>query len=147
MEIMMALGAFRFSLDTAAYQQLTRETSYSLPEHARTGKEPILQFTGKGSDTISLQGTILPGFKGGTGQVSQMRIQADLGIPLTLISGTGNFFGLWYVQSISEQQEIFWPDGSFRKQGFTVDLKKYGELTISVGGFSVSASGLLGAIL
>lgn len=143
----MALGAFRFSLDTAAYQTLQRETNYSWPEHERAGAPPLLQFTGEGSDTITLTGIILPGFRGGSGQMSLLRLEAGLGLPLPLISGMGNFYGLWTVTTIGEQQEIFWANGSFRRQEFTVSLKKYGEISISIGGFKVSASGLLGAVL
>lgn len=143
----MALGAFRFSLDTAAYQQLQRDTNYSWQEHQRAGAPPLMQFTGGGTDTITLQGTILPGFRGGTGQVSQLRLQAEIGLPLPLISGQGNFFGLWCIANVSEIQEIFWSDGAPRKQQFSVTLKKYGEITIRIAGFNVSASGLLGAIL
>jgi len=144
---MMALGAFRFSLDSAAYQELQRETEYAWQEQERVGAEPLLQFTGKGRDSITLQGVILPDFKGGAGQLSQMRLQAEFGLPLPLISGSGNFFWLWVVGSVSESQSVFWSDGSPRKQEFSLTLKKYGEITISSGGFSVSASGLLGAVL
>jgi len=143
----MALGAFRFSLDTAAYQKLQRDTEFAWKEIERFGQAPLMQFCGPGADEISLTGVIFPGYRGGSGQISQMRLQAALGVQLPLVSGLGNYFGLWCVGSISEGQEVFWADGSFRKQEFTVTLKKYGEITLKVGGFNVSASGLLGAIL
>jgi len=144
---MMALGVFRFSLPTAAYQQLQRTTEYKWAEHERAGASPLLQFTGEASDTITLNGTIYPGFRGGTGQIAQLRLMAGLGLPLPLISGTGNFFGLWCVSSIDEQQTVFWDNGTFRKQDFALTLKKYGEITVTIAGFRVSASGLLGAVL
>lgn len=143
----MALGAFRFSLDTAAYQKLQRDTEFAWQPIERFGQAPLMQFCGPGTDEISLAGVIFPGFRGGSGQISQMRLQAALGIALPLVSGMGNYFGQWCVAAISEGQEVFWADGSFRKQEFTVTLRKYGEITLKVGGFNISASGLLGAIL
>lgn len=144
---MMALGAFRFCIDTAAYQDLRRESSYNWMEQERIGSTPLLQYTGQGSDSITLDGVIYPETKGGSGQISLMRLQADLGLPLPLISGTGNYFGLWCIAGIREGQEIFWANGRPRKQTFSIALKKYGELTLKIGPFNVSASGLLGAIL
>lgn len=146
MDVMMALGAFRFSMNTAAYQLLQRETTWLWPDQPRFGGEPILQHTGKAPETIQLEGYILPNFRGGTGQIARLRLQADLGLPLPLISGTGNFYGLWVVENIAESQEVFYSDGQPRRQGFGITLKKYAEIKLSIGGFSVSASGLLGAI-
>lgn len=145
--VMMALGAFRFALDTAAYQSLERESSYTWASHERFGAGPLHQFTGPGTDTIRMEGMILPYFRGGTGQIQQMRTQAETGIPLSLITGRGTYMGLWVVESISEKQEIFWADGTPRKLEFTIALKKYNEPTIKIGNFNVSASGLLAAIL
>lgn len=145
--VMMALGAFRFALDTAAYQTLVRNTNYSWAAFERFRLAPLHQFTGQSSDTIQLDGTILPGFKGGLAQINLMRAQADLGLPLPLVTGRGAYLGLWVIESISEHQEVFWPDGTPRKIDFSIALKKYNEPTIKVGGFNVSASGLLAAIL
>lgn len=145
--VMMALGAFRFALSTAAYQSLERETAFTWASHERFGSGPLHQFTGPGSDTIRMEGMILPHFKGGLGQVQQMRSQAEIGLPLSLVTGRGTYLGLWVVESISEKQEIFWADGTPRKIEFTIALKKYNEPTIKIGNFNVSASGLLAAIL
>ncbi len=57
---------------------------------------------------ITLQGMILPTFRGGTtGQVAQMRLQAGLSIPLPLISGLGNYLGQWVINSISTRRKFF----------------------------------------
>lgn len=145
-ETMLALGAFRFSIDTAAYQQLERQSSYKWEEVERFGQAPLMQYCGYDSETISLQGTILPEYKGGLGQMSQMRVQASLGISLPLVSGTGNYFGLWVIESINEAQEVFWANGTPRKINFQINLKKYAEVTLKIGPFNVSASGLLGSL-
>lgn len=145
--VMMALGLFRFALDTAAYQTLVRNTNYSWASFERVGLAPLHQYTGQGPDVMQLDGTILPGFKGGLAQINLMRLQADLGLPLPLITGRGAFLGMWVIESISEHQEVFWPDGTPRKIDFTIALRKYWEPTIKIGGFNVSGSGLLAAVL
>ena len=38
--IMMALGSYRFSMDTAAYQEFRRQTSYRWTEQDRVGPRP-----------------------------------------------------------------------------------------------------------
>lgn len=145
-DTMLALGAFRFSISTAAYQQLERQSSYKWEEVERFGQPPLMQYCGYDSETISLKGTILPEYKGGLGQMSQMRVQASLGIALPLVTGTGNYYGLWVVESITEAQEVFWSNGQPRKIDFQINLKKYAEVTLKIGPFNVSASGLLGSL-
>ncbi|NBR48803.1 phage tail protein [bacterium] len=145
-DTMLALGSFRFSISTAAYQQLERQSSYKWEEVERFGQAPLMQYCGYDSETISLQGTILPEYKGGLGQMSQMRIQAARGIPLPLVTGTGFFFGLWVIEAINEAQEIFWSNGQPRKIGFQIALKKYDKISLKIGPFNVSTSGLLGSL-
>jgi phage protein U len=146
-DTMLALGAFRFSISTAAYQQLERQSSYKWEEVERFGQAPLMQYCGYDSETISLQGTILPEYKGGLGQMSQIRVQASLGIALPLVTGTGNYYGLWVVESVNEAQEVFWSNGTPRKIDFQINLKKYAEVTLKIGPFNVSVSGLLGSLL
>ena len=144
--VMMALGAYRFALDTAAYQQLSRQTDYSWNEQERVGKDPLLQFTGVITNQITLQGIILPEFRGGYGQLDQMRDQASKGVSLSLITGTGRFLGLWSITSISETQEVFWANGLPRKIEFQLTLKRYEVIGPIFKGMNLSPSGLIGAI-
>jgi phage protein U len=144
--MMMALGAFRFSLETAAYQSLARQHAWAWAEQERVGDAPLMQYTGKAAEQLNLDGVILPHFRGGLGQVALMRLQADLGLPLPLISGMGNFFGLYVITDIAERQEVFRGDGSANRVEFSLILKRYWEPTIKLGPFQVSGSGLLGAL-
>jgi phage protein U len=50
------------------------------------------------------------------------------------------------VESITEAQEVFWSNGQPRKIDFQINLKKYAEVTLKIGPFNVSASGLLGSL-
>lgn len=125
--MMMILGVYRFCISNAAYQTLSRATEYRWAEQSRLGNEPALQFIGPGADTIKLDGTIYPHFKGGLRQVTAMRLEAAAGIPLMLISGNGTAFGRWCILSVEETQTVFLKDGTPRKITFSLTLQKYGE--------------------
>ena len=126
-KMLMILGAYRFTIDNAAYQRLQRTTKYKWQEVNRLGSNPSLQFTGFEAETINLDGTIYPSFKGGLRQITLMRAQASLGKPLFLISGNGFAFGRWCIASISENNSHFLKDGAPQKIEFNLTLKKYGE--------------------
>jgi len=124
-DVMMQLGGFQFSIDRAAYQELSRSAEYRWAEQARIGAADALQFTGYGAEEISLRGVIYPEYKGGTGQVAVMRTQASLGVPLPLISGGGGVFGLWVIMGVREGQRIFARGGAPRRQEFELRLRRY----------------------
>ncbi|ESZ63522.1 phage tail protein [Mesorhizobium sp. C120A] len=126
MSTMMGLGPFRFSLSTAAYQSLERGDEYRWEEAARIGRAPAMQFIGAGTTTFSLSGTIYPGFRGGLGQLDSMRAIAAIGAPQMMVSGLGRIFGLYVIAGVNETQTIFFDNGAFRKQEFSIDLKSYG---------------------
>jgi phage protein U len=129
--MMMILGVYRFCIGNAAYQTLARTTEYRWEELSRLNADPAMQFVGAGMDTIKLDGTIYPHFKGGMRQVTLMRAEAGLGLPLMLISGNGSAFGRWCIADISETQTTFLADGTPRKITFSLTLKKYGEEKLS----------------
>ncbi len=124
---MMMLGQYRFCINSAAYQTFTRSTEYNWEEQRRLGKDAAMQFVSNGSDTITLEGTIYPHFRGGVSQVDSMRSQAAQGTPLMLIGGNGTAYGRWCIVSISDTQTTFMKDGSPRKVTFNLKLKRYGE--------------------
>ena len=68
-----------------------------------------------------------PDFKGGAGQINDLRALAREGKPLRLITGAGDVLGLWVIESITEGQSAFKPDGTFRRQEFAVTLRMWGD--------------------
>lgn len=125
MSTMMRLGPFKFSVDTAAYQRLQRSTEYRWSRQTRIGIDDALQFTGMGPETIDLQGVVYPFYKGGLGQVDRMRSAASSGIPLPLIDGRGRVYGLWAIESVTEQQQTFQQRGVPKRQEFTLRITRY----------------------
>jgi phage protein U len=136
MDVLMTLGdgkaQFRFAVDTAAYQSLTRRTEWRWPAQERLWNEPARQFTGKGTDEITLDGVILPHFKGGLGQIKAMRELADAALrdaagarPLTLVTGYGDVLGEWVITSIEEEQPTIFERGVPLEQRFKLTLAYY----------------------
>lgn len=134
-KVMMALGAFRFSVDTAAFQSLQAGRQWSWVEQSRVGSQPLLQYTGKSLPTISISGTIFPEFKGGYQQVDKMIVEADKATPLTMItfdtrSGSNGrviLLGQWVILSISKTHRVLKKDGTPKAIEFSMELKQYIE--------------------
>ena len=124
---MIALGPFRFSLSGAAYDELTRSSRWDWKPVDRVGELPALQYTGPQNETITLSGRIIPGFTGGAEQMARMRALAGLGMPMTLIDGTGRVHGLWVIESVEDTGTKHWRDGYPRMITFNVGLKQYGD--------------------
>ena len=124
---MLALGPYRFSIDTAAYQELARATAYRWASQPRLGRRPARQFVGVGEDTISLDGAIYPHYRGGLGQIDALRAEAAKGEALQLVTGRGDVLGLWVVERVEETQRLFLSDGRPRQVTFRIELAHYGE--------------------
>ncbi|MEM7047006.1 MAG: phage tail protein [Pseudomonadota bacterium] len=128
--ILMALGDFRFSIATAAYQTLRRENEYRWAAQDRIGREPARQWLGQGHDTITLEGVIYPAERGaGTEQITAMRNAASKGEPLILVDGTGHVWGKHVIERIEETQSHLHTDSQPRKQAFALTLAAYGDDT------------------
>jgi len=125
--VMLMLGGFKFSLNTAVFQQVQRSTSYRWPAQERIGQLDALQFTGPGDDRITLPGIVYPDFRGDVHQIAQLRELASVGRPLRLIAATGDILGLWVIESVDETQSIFKPDGLPRRQEFTLSIRKFSD--------------------
>jgi len=126
-EILLALGEFRFSVDTAAHQSLARTAEYRWPQQDRLARAPALQFVGPGTETVTLQGVIHPHARGGLGQLDRMRAMAGAGVPLLLADGLGRILGKWCIERVEETQTHLLANGIARRQEFSLCLKRYGE--------------------
>jgi len=126
-EIMMALGEYRFSVSTAAYNDFRRNTAWRWASQQRMGRLPAKQYLGPGEDTIEMGGTIYPHYNGGLKQIDSMRDEAGKGEPLLLVDGLGNVWGKWCILSIEETRSHHLNNGAPLKQDFRVRLENYGE--------------------
>jgi len=139
--MMMALGLYVFSLHTAAYQDFQRQTNWRHPGSARVGAAPARQFVGKGDDTITLSGLIVPEIAGERLSLDALRLMADTGKAWPLVEGTGRIYGAWAIESISETATLFFKDGAPRRIEFNLTLQRADDSQIELLG------SLLGTVL
>ncbi|ENN91156.1 phage tail protein [Bartonella bovis] len=123
--MMLALGDFIFSVETAAYQ--TFDMTYDVPwvEQGRLGSQAAFQLPAIANAEYSLSGVIYPGFKSGYGQLERLRSMAHSG-PHLLVTGKGKVVGKFVILSVNEKQSFFGKNGNPRKQEFTLQLREYG---------------------
>jgi phage protein U len=142
-KVMMMMGPYPFMLDTAAYQEIKRVSTYRWKEQSRIGRKPGQQYVGPGADQITLKGEILPHWKGGYYQLDLMRAQAGRGKPMLLLEGHGGFvLGDWVILNIEGTGTELQANGAARVINFSLTLKEYGGDEGSFGGFGLA----LGAI-
>ncbi|MDO7473660.1 phage tail protein [Acinetobacter baumannii] len=136
--MMMIFGMFVFSIPTATYQQLQRTTSWRHVSNSRVNDMPAYQFTGKGEDVITLDGSIVPEF-GSQLSLTALRLMGDTGKSFPLIAGNGKIYGLWVLKSLNETQSYFFKDGTPRKIEFTLTLEKTTTAGVLIGNVLGSA--------
>lgn len=124
--MMLALGRFIFSIETAAYQAL--DMTYNIPwvEQGRLRRKAALQLPAVANAEFSLTGVVYPDFKGGYRQLEYLRQMAHEG-PHILVTDQGRILGKFVILSVKEKQSFFHQNGSPKKQEFTVNLREYGE--------------------
>lgn len=120
--VMMSLGVYEFSLNTAAYQTLRRENSWRWASVPRLGGKAKQQFLGPNNETIELQGTIYPHEFGSADQVEQMEVVASTGEPQLLVDGLGFVWGYYCITRISEDRSVLFSNGLPRKIEFSLSL-------------------------
>lgn len=140
--ILIILGPFRFSLSSAAPDEITRSTSWDWREIERVNNSPQLQYTGPKAETITLRGRLFPGFTGGPEQIARMRAMGDMGKPLFLADGMGRVYGNWVIESVTETGTRHFKDGMPRAITFDISLKKADDGT-GITGLVTRASNLL----
>ena len=127
---MARLGNFQFGMDTAAFNELKRASSFRWESKNRIGRRPAMQNTGRDADTISLSGTIYPHWRGGLGQMAALRAMAASGKAQPLVyafENAGQYCGLWCITSIDETRTVLFDNGGPRKIEFSLTLREYGE--------------------
>lgn len=137
--MMMALGMFVFSLSTAAYQELQRQTEWRHVSNTRIGAAPARQFVGRGDDSITLPGVILPELAGSVLSLDTLRLMANTGKAWPMVEGSGRIYGLWVIESLSETKTVFFRDGTPRRLEFTLNLKRIDADRIDLIGAAGSA--------
>jgi len=125
--VLMCYGLFPFRLDTLAHDELVRETNYRHPSNDVVGGPPRLQYVGKGAETISITGVVLPLFKGTPLSLDVLRALAEDGKAWPLVSGYGYIFGAYVITSVRETQSHFQGMGAPLRTAFSLSLTRTDE--------------------
>lgn len=118
---------YYFNLDTAAFDELRRQTSFRWAGQERLTRSIAQQAVGQGEDKITLKGAIFPGFKGGLKQLDTLRTIGGRLQPLSLTTGYGEVLGTWCLLNIEEEQSHLLAGGIPRKQSFSLEFVSYGD--------------------
>ncbi|AMK32479.1 phage tail protein [Pseudomonas mosselii] len=118
---------YYFNLDTAAFDQLRRQTRFRWAGQERLSRASAQQAVSLGEESINIRGAIFPGFKGGLGQLQTLRSIGRQLLPLSLTTGYGEVLGTWCLTSIEEEQSVLLAGGIPRKQGFSLEFVSYGQ--------------------
>ncbi|MGL6093948.1 MAG: phage tail protein [Pseudomonas paracarnis] len=136
--MMLSLGMFVFSLSTLAYQELQRQTDWRHASNSRVGAAPARQFVGRGDDVITLPGILFPQLAGSVLSLDAIRLMANTGKAWPMVEGTGRIYGLWVIESLSENKTIFFRDGTPQRIEFTLVLKRTDDDSIDLLGAATS---------
>ncbi len=126
-DVMMSLGSFKFGIETAAYDEMSKQHSWRWADQARIGRKSAQQAIGPDASTLSMKGRIYPHWKGGLGQISALKDLGDAMKPHIMVDGTGRIWGKFVIMKLSETQKHLNEFGQPRRQDFTLELKEYGE--------------------
>lgn len=128
--VMLKIGDVHLGMRGAAYDEFVHEVAAEWASQGRINRRNALQHTGIGPEKITLNGTIHPLFFGlgiGTLKGLQAMVVAGTPQPHMVIDGTGRRYGYFIVRSVRETRSKFLTNGAPQKQGFTVELERYGE--------------------
>jgi hypothetical protein len=118
---------YYFNLDTAAFDELRRQTEFRWASQERLTRRPAQQAVGMGEEKLNLKGVIYPAFKGGLKQLDALRSIGGRLLPLNLTTGYGSVLGTWCLRRIEEEQGALLAGGIPRKQSFTLEFSRYGD--------------------
>lgn len=148
---MMAFGYFVFNLYTTPYQTQQHDKEWRHPSNSRVGARPSYQFIGVGEEAMTLSGVLMPEITGGRISLELLEKMGDTGKAYPLIEGTGQFYGLYIVSSISKTKTEFFNDGAARRIEFSAKFTRVddndrgllGILNVSDIDFGSTLGGLL----
>lgn len=119
---LMSLGMFVFEVGKFAYSELQRKSDWQHATSPRVGARDATQFTGVGTETISLNGSAHAELTNGRANIDDLRTMADAGEALPLVDGAGTVFGDFVITAIDERHANSLPDGTPRRIDFAIDL-------------------------
>ena len=124
--VMLTIGPVSLGVSTSVYQRARRSTAWRWPAHDLIGRRPARQWTGPGAEQITLDGVVMPSFRG-SNVVRVLLALARSGEPQVVTAGTGEVWGTWCLESVEESRTAPFGDGAPRRIAWTLKLVHSGE--------------------
>jgi phage protein U len=121
---LMSIGLFVFGLPDLAYEDLERRTDWRWGESERFGARAAGQFLGPGSETITLNGILVPEIAGRFSSLERLREMAASGEEWEVTLGNGTVLGSFRIMAIDDRWRNIIAGGLPRAVDFAVDLKR-----------------------
>lgn len=128
----MQIGAFRFEVGVAEYQELSRARSRRWEKRARHGIPPEVENLGRDADRIELTGTVWVSVSEDLAVLDELVSEAGLtktdngkALPVFLGGGSGSsgeYLGEWVVLSLNTKERELRLEGIPTEISFTVAL-------------------------
>ncbi|GLK49603.1 hypothetical protein GCM10017620_25760 [Brevundimonas intermedia] len=138
--MLLALGMFDFSIDTALFNQLQRRRNWRHPSGDRVGARAASQYAGPGDDIIVLGGLLAPGQIGHAEALDDIALMAKAGSAYPLLDGEGYVYGAYVITDLDETKRNFLVDGQALMVDFTITLKRVDDDDDDAAGVSTVAT-------
>jgi hypothetical protein len=132
--------------DSLGFETLQEEFTGGWVSQGRLSRDPAMQFTGPGAQTLTLAGRVYPKIFGGIKTLEAIKLAIRDGKPLSLIRYTNaltNTNGMvvtgtvssnkYVIMKLSRAEQKISPDGTGHRVDFQLDLQLYGD-DLNTGG-------------
>lgn len=123
--MILALGQFLFSTDTATFNEIQRNRTWTYASNSIAQGRDQYQYTGVGEETISIPFLIYQanGF-GNRQSIDDLAEMADTGAGYLLIDGIGYIYGVFTITSIDDTRSYLTINGVPQKIDGTLKLTR-----------------------
>ena len=121
-QIMMFLGDFEFEIGQTGYDKLSKSWKSNIAEIGRNDNVDAVQFRGTKNQVIGIEGVVFPRHSDGITQNTIEKLEKKRGVPLPLTSGTFEFFGVFYIKTISVGSTEILAQNVVQEQAYNIQL-------------------------
>lgn len=121
---LMTLGLFVFGMDTVPYQALRHAMEWRHGTSDRHQALPASQFLGKGPETVTISGLLVPEIAGSYSSFDRLEEMAGTGEAQPLMDGSGKAFGHFTIVRFEREHMNVMAGGIPRQVAFSIDLER-----------------------
>ncbi|KAF1028196.1 MAG: hypothetical protein GAK37_02263 [Pseudomonas sp.] len=120
----MVLGDFIFGLSRGfAYSSLARNSTGGWENLEIVASKPLSRQKGQGLEKLTFKGTAM--YATGMQRLDELRALQNQRVPLPLVDGIGQNWGLWRINSVTETQSQVIDDGTAMVIKWGLELEEF----------------------